>query len=290
MKTLKLNSCYALAAAAAFGLTACATEGTGPTSLSPSSARFHAVGDVVADATPEVGVVKLCKEGNVSGDFTVGRTPFGPASSGQVISPVSVASGECKVVATDVSPDGSASDIVIDETSAGFVSAAYVGTAGSGSGAYVDATTPLRINQYHGFTVTYVNHVDQDVGCTYTQGWYKNPKHDWPSGDIQRGTSFDGGAGAEAVLNTPPKGNVYYVLAHQYITALLNIQGGASSDDITQALADAADYFADASVANPLPAGWTKDEVTAIADILDDYNNGLIGPGHCDDEVLEVVD
>jgi hypothetical protein len=285
MKTLKLG--YALASVAAFGLAACATEGTGPTSLSPSSARFHAVGDVVADATPEVGVVKLCKQGNVSGDFTVGRTPFGGASSGQVISPVTVAAGECKVVATDVSPDGSASDIVIDETSAGFVSAAYLGTDAD-AGAYVDATTSLRINQYHGYTVTYVNHVDEDVGCTYTQGWYKNPKHTWPAGDIQRNTAFDGGASHETILNTPPKGNVYYILAHQYITALLNIQGGASSDDITDELADAAAYFAAASPGSPLPAGWTKEEVTELAGTLDEYNNGLIGPGHCDDEVLVI--
>ena len=286
MKTLKLG--YALASVAAFGLAACATEGTGPTSLSPSSARFHAVGDVVADATPEVGVLKLCKSGNVSGDFTVSRTPFGTSSSGAVISPVTVASGECKVVATDVSAVGSASDIVINETSAGFVSAAYVGTDAGEAGAYVNNSTSLRINPFHGYTVTYVNHVDQDVGCTYTQGWYKNPKHTWPAGDIQRNTAFDGGASHETILNTPPKGNVYYILAHQYITALLNIQGGASSDDITGALGDAADYFAAASPANPLPGGFTKDEVTALAATLDEYNNGLIGPGHCDDEVLVI--
>ena len=285
MKTLKLSSCFALAAA--FGLAACATEGNGPTSLSPSSARFHVVGDVVADATPEVGVVKVCKEGNVDGEFTVGRTPFGPASSGAVVSPVTVVTGTCVVVATDVSPDGSASDIVVDETSAGFVSASAVGTDGP-VGTYVDGSTALRINQYHGFTVTYVNHVDVPEGCSYTQGWYKNPKHTWPAGAIQRGTSFDGGASAETILNTPPKGNVYYILAHQYITALLNVQGGASSTDITQALADAADYFADASPNSPLPSGWTKDEVTALAGALDDYNNGLTGPGHCDDEVLPV--
>jgi hypothetical protein len=288
MKSLKIGSFYAVASAAAIGIAACAGESAGPGSmLAPTAALRHAVGDA-SDGIAQTGHLQLCKEGNVDGTFTISRTPFGPASDGvAAVGEITVAAGECKVVATDVSPSGSASDIVINETSAGFVSASYVGTDVGESGTYTNNTTSLRINPFHGYVVTYVNHVDEDVGCTYTQGWYKNPKHVWP-GPTTRGTAFDGGASYESVLNTPPKGNVYYILAHQYIAALLNIEGGASSSDITQELSDAADYFADATVASPLPAGWTKEEVTALAAALDDFNNGVTGPGHCDDEVLAV--
>jgi hypothetical protein len=273
MKSLKLNSCFALASAVA--LAACASESSGPTSLSPSSARFHAVGDVVTDATPEVGVVKLCKEGNVGGDFMVSRTPYN-GGTGSVISPVQVAVNECKVVAVDNSGSGSASDIVIDETTTGLTSqsASYVGTDAGEAGTYVDATTSLRINQFHGYTVTYVNVSHEDEGCTLTQGYWKNHSEEWA--DLADDPFFGSGMTWLGILQTPPKkGNAYIQLAHQYIAAYLNIQAGASTTPaVDAAIADAEAYF----------GGDLTVNISGLATTLDEYNNGLIGPGHCDDQ------
>lgn len=175
MKNLQLSSCYALAAAALVGLAACAGESTAPGEFkSPTSARF-ALGDLTT-VTPVVGQVKVCKSAgsNVSGTFSVSRTPFGPNSVGSVLTDATVAPGECKVLAEDASGSGSASDVTVDETSAGLVSATADGTDGPTS--YTDGVTTLRINSFHGFTITYVNFVQppEVTGCTYTKGWYRN--------------------------------------------------------------------------------------------------------------------
>jgi hypothetical protein len=294
MKSLKLNSCYAVASAAVIGIAACSTAGDmGP--LSPTSARFvqttASVGDV-GDNTPNQGEVEICKYGT-DATFNVGPT-------GGTSAEVQIAAGTCKVVVVDLSTGNTANSYTISEkadpsytlqsvqrTDIQFVPNTTTDAPLTGPASTTDPVVAL-VNAYHGTHLVYHNNPVVEEGCSYTQGWYKNPKHVWPAGDLQRGTSFDGGASAINILNTPPKGNVYYILAHQYITALLNVQGGASSTDITQELADAAAYFAAATVANPLPAGWTKEEVTALAGALDDYNNGLTGPGHCDDEVLVV--
>lgn len=86
---------------------------------------------------------------------------------------------------------------------------------------------------------------------------------------------------------TAPAGNKFYNLAHQYMAAKLNVMNGASST----AAVDAAIAGAEA-LFNSLGAGSTtltnaqKAQATAWATTLDNYNKGLIGPGHCTDEVL----
>jgi hypothetical protein len=134
-------------------------------------------------------------------------------------------------------------------------------------------------NVFHGSSFTF-RFVAPAGGCTLTLGWWKNQ-----GAATSAQFDFDGGTNNGLdVLNTKPKGNAYYILAHQYIAAALNVANGATLDGAALAAFNAATaYFAVASPANPLPAGYTKDDVTDLADVLDDYNNGVIGPGHCDD-------
>ena len=133
-----MKSSYFAVAAALVGLAACAGESTAPGEFkSPTSARF-ALGDITNN-TPVVGKVIVCKSGNVSGTFDVSRTPFGPNSVGSVLANPTVDPGQCMVVAEDASGSGSASDVLVDETSAGFVSATADGT--DGPAAYTDGVT-----------------------------------------------------------------------------------------------------------------------------------------------------
>lgn len=91
------------------------------------------------------------------------------------------------------------------------------------------------------------------------------------------------------VLWTPPKGgNAYYILAHQYIAAELNMLNGASiPDDVKDAWDDATELFnnytpeevADLKESDP----DKRAEFIELVEILDDYNNGEIGPIHCSD-------
>jgi hypothetical protein len=283
-------------------LVACSTVGdnlptsTGSSIKAPTSAN-RSLG-VTLDPTPELGKLKLCKEGNIGGQFTITRTQFGTPGAGYLFDFLSTANfsidpGVCLVASEDNGGNLVSSLLKITENSLDLdhIEALRIDQAVDATPttttpfSFVNGVTEVTVNSFHGATITFFN-VARDEGCTFTQGWYKNPKHVWPAGSIQRGTSFDGGASAINVLNTPPAGNHYYILAHQYLTALLNIQGGASGSDITTALAQAAAYFAVASPANPLPAGYTKASISALATTLDNFNNGITGPGHCDDEVI----
>jgi hypothetical protein len=84
------------------------------------------------------------------------------------------------------------------------------------------------------------------------------------------------------VINTAPKGNAYYNLAQQYIAAELNFLRGADPADVQaefdQAKALFEQYTPDDTAGLKGPA---KREWTDLASILNDYNNGYIGPGYC---------
>jgi hypothetical protein len=135
------------------------------------------------------------------------------------------------------------------------------------------------------------------AGCTYTQGYWKTHSDQGPApfddawqnvGPDQEATLFfNSGATWYQVWQTPPKGNAFYILAHQYMAAKLNVLNGASSTaGVDAAIAGAEALF------GSLPAGsvtLTTAQTTqakAWATTLENYNKGLIGPGHCTDEVL----
>jgi hypothetical protein len=135
---------------------------------------------------------------------------------------------------------------------------------------------------------------EDNGGCTLTQGYWKTHSIYGPAAKADPTWATVGGPDASffgtsaswlQVFNTAPKGNAYYVLAHQYMAAVLNKNAGTS----TTAEVDAAMTWAfDAFTANPNPASafWVtnKTAATGYAGTLDQYNNGLIGPGHCSDE------
>jgi hypothetical protein len=89
------------------------------------------------------------------------------------------------------------------------------------------------------------------------------------------------------VLWTPPQGgNAYYILAHAYIAAQLNFMNGADPSAVEDANGPAMvllGLYTPEQVAEF--KGKTgkdlRDQFISLAGILDDYNNGLIGPGHC---------
>jgi hypothetical protein len=130
-------------------------------------------------------------------------------------------------------------------------------------------------------------------GCTLTQGYWKTHSLHGPAphddgwlliGPSGADTSFfSSGKSYYEVLWTPPAGNVYYNLAHQYIAAELNILNGAESPPAV----DAAMTQAAALLTAYTPAqaaslrGSARNAWLSAASTLDQYNNGLIGPGHC---------
>lgn len=134
---------------------------------------------------------------------------------------------------------------------------------------------------------------DCSSGCSLTPGYWKTHSAEGPApyddnwqnvGPAEEDTSFYlSGASYYDVLWAAPKGNVYYILAHAYIAAYLNQLNGADTSAVSDELAEAKAIFESYSPADlDGVRGKLRVEITSLASTLDDYNNGLIGPGHCD--------
>lgn len=131
---------------------------------------------------------------------------------------------------------------------------------------------------------------EPEDGCTFTQGYWKTHSEYGPAPydatwalvepDAEDTAFFLSGLSYYEVLHTPPRGNAYFILAHQYIAALLNQLGGADTSDIVDELDDAQTFFETHAPTDALSRDVSSD-AKDLAEMLDDYNNGLIGPGHC---------
>ena len=123
-------------------------------------------------------------------------------------------------------------------------------------------------------------------GCTLTQGYWKN--HDaWPEGYDPDDYFFSSNQSWLEVLQTPPaRGNAYYILAHQYIAAVLNQaanSGGMLPAEVEEALKWAENFFWTYGPTAPLTRD-VRSQAIWYAGILDDFNNGEFeGWPHCDD-------
>lgn len=150
-------------------------------------------------------------------------------------------------------------------------------------------------------TDTNTLHVDVhcESGCTLTQGYWKThssygpaskPDATWnllPGSAGPDTVFFLSGASWYTVFWTPPAGNQYYNLAHQYMAARLNVLDGASTPSaVASAIASATTLFQTYSPAQ-IGAMDSKNAVrkqfVALAGTLGSYNEGLTGPGHCDE-------
>jgi hypothetical protein len=120
----------------------------------------------------------------------------------------------------------------------------------------------------------------EPLNCTYSQGYWKNHPEAWPVEQITLGGVTYGKAEAIAILQTPPGGDATFCLIHQLIAARLNVLNGADPAAIATTLAEADAWLAQHPLGSNPPNPDRKKGV-ALAEVLDAYNNGRIGPGHC---------
>ena len=146
-------------------------------------------------------------------------------------------------------------------------------------------------------TINVVVHCDG--GCTLTQGYWKThstygpaskPDATWnllPGGAGPNTVFFLSGASWYQVFWTAPAGNAYYNLAHQYMAARLNILDGASAPaSVSNAITAATALFnayTPAQIAALKGSDALRKQFIDLAGILGSYNEGRIGPGHCDE-------
>jgi hypothetical protein len=119
--------------------------------------------------------------------------------------------------------------------------------------------------------------------CTYTQGYWRNHPAAWPVTSLIIGTVTYQAAELMAILDNPAQGNGLVILAHQLIAAKLNIANGADPLEVQQPIVDA-DAMIAALVIPPIGNGYLPPGQTSnLTETLTEYNEGTIGPGHCND-------
>jgi len=125
-------------------------------------------------------------------------------------------------------------------------------------------------------------------GCTRTQGYWKNHASDSKHYDAtwaKVGEStmfFKSGVTYYSILGVQPRGNAYYTLAHQYVAATLNMKVASAPTAVVTAYNQATTFFNTYTPAQVAGDKNLHNQATKLAGILDDYNNGKTGPGHCD--------
>jgi hypothetical protein len=132
-------------------------------------------------------------------------------------------------------------------------------------------------------------------GCTLTPGYWKTHSRKGPAPYddtwLQLGAAqeskpfFVSGKTWYQALWTAPAGNAYYILAHAYAATTLNGLNGASMPpEVLSAWNEATTLF---QTWTPTQLGAQKGNqqprkrFLELAGLLDMYNNGLLGPGHC---------
>lgn len=135
-------------------------------------------------------------------------------------------------------------------------------------------------------------------GCTLTPGYWKTHSPEGPAPldetwfevgpDAEDTPFFASGQTWYEVLWTPARGNAYYILARAYIAASMNFLNGASAPvEVLDAWNEATDLF---ETYTPAEIGALKGNrpprprFLELAGLLDMYNNGDLGPGHCSED------
>jgi hypothetical protein len=144
----------------------------------------------------------------------------------------------------------------------------------------LDATGQLRVSD----TITCVTlPCVGGSSCTYSQGYWRNHPNAWPVTSLTLGTVTYQAAELMAILDEPARGNGLVILVHQLIAAKLNIANGADPSAVQQAITDA-DNMIGALVVPPIGNGYLAPGQTGdLTETLTEYNEGTIGPGHCND-------
>jgi hypothetical protein len=127
------------------------------------------------------------------------------------------------------------------------------------------------------------------AGCTRTQGYWKTHNEfatvdalriDWPAPMDENQTMC--GKTLLSILQTATRGDAWLILAHQYIAAELNIASGASTTLQIDGVMETAGRFLENHCDGRISPSLSANAIV-LAGLLDSYNNGVVGPGHCGD-------
>jgi hypothetical protein len=129
------------------------------------------------------------------------------------------------------------------------------------------ASTRSFANIQHGTVLEYF-FSPGTAHCAGTIGWFKNQGADLVA---SWGLFYSSGQTATFVLNDPPKGNAYVLLAEQYIAAFLAV-GNAPPVSIASTMASSNTFFTGRAYRNT--DGYAKSTLTTWSTTLENFNAG----------------
>ena len=141
-------------------------------------------------------------------------------------------------------------------------------------------------------TIFAVPHANAGSDCRFTQGYWQNRAQNandfttavWMA--LHDESFYLSGLTYEQVLLVSPRGNAYWILAHQLVAAEANFYNNADpSGEAGVALASAQQLLSlhtPAQISALPKSDPLRAHLIQIADTLDDWNNGMIGTGICD--------
>lgn len=121
-----------------------------------------------------------------------------------------------------------------------------------------------------------------NIDCTNTMGYWRTYPDAWLIENIIIGDYSFTKAEAIVILENEARDTTTRLL-QQFITALLNKLKGADASVVEETLVLTSDWL----TANSPEEDLTQEDLAEALELiseLEDYNNGVIGPGHCVDE------
>lgn len=105
-----------------------------------------------------------------------------------------------------------------------------------------------------------------------SQGYWKTHPNDWPMGYSPDALFFASNRTWLQVLWTASRGNMYYILAYQYIAAVLNVANGvAAPQEVLTAISTANTWFTGRNPNTPL-TNAERIQIEALKDLLEAFN------------------
>jgi hypothetical protein len=124
------------------------------------------------------------------------------------------------------------------------------------------------------------------ANCTYPLGYWQSRTEAWPAQIILAGSILEKEDAREVFAASNP--DVQTRLIQQVYTAFLNVLNGANVQSIESTLLEAAAWLDDNPPEEQL-SELNRRQGRYMADVIEHYNLGKIGPGACPDAPLEMV-
>jgi hypothetical protein len=167
-----------------------------------------------------------------------------------------------------------------------------------GNGGVSDVSTrTITLPVAPGVTIVYFKNLYEgipDEGCSLTPGYWQTHSEYGPAPYDATWAMLADGADTEffttgkswyQTFHTSPRGNAYYQLSFHYMAAVLNGLNGANTSVVSSEMAAAKALFETYSprqIASLRGKNALRRQFIALAGVLASYNEGDIGPGHCD--------